>query len=73
VIELEDFEREGAIASLKAAQQVNPVTLDAIREPLVSSLVSLSVLRKCLTVRHSIIQLSGAEYVMTDEYRTFDS
>ncbi|MBW4548759.1 MAG: hypothetical protein KME25_30790 [Symplocastrum torsivum CPER-KK1] len=55
MIELEDFEREGAIASLKAAQQVNPVALDAIREPLASSLVSLSVLRKCLTVRHSRI------------------
>jgi hypothetical protein len=31
VIELEDFEREGAIASLKAGQQVIPVSLDAIR------------------------------------------
>ena len=40
------------LASLKAGQQVIPVTLDAIREPLASSLVGLSVLAKCLTVRH---------------------
>jgi hypothetical protein len=43
VNELEKFERGGAIASLKAAQQLISVSLDAIREPLASSLVSLSV------------------------------
>jgi hypothetical protein len=40
VIELEEFEQEGAIASLKTGQQVIPVSLDTICQPLASSSVS---------------------------------